>query len=433
MRMTLQAQQDEEERLLLQFRKAVEEQKPNRALLIANQAVAEARVEMMAIVANAQLNHSLYPSSALLAHIATRRKAQTAELKVFLGDLHHHITDAAGRTSKDATQHAVAAYSDFLEGWLGKANEARIDPASLKLASAEAAVPSASTSDTTGQASAGHGAASDGGAHKAARTNLCSSASAGSGSSSTTTSGMRGAIRIRVSQICVFQRNFPCSASVLGSTLGIVGAPPCTKCGNGAHYHGECPQEWGRIGNPLPGFTASGTRIAMEWTKSNEPIQKTMQALVKFFGDESQLHRVFTLPGQSRKGTQPGRLPGAGGRGSDQTTMPHGGAGASSSALRKPEPRAAAIEPPIQAPPITRSGKCATFPSRLSRLAMICVHSGSGDFQKSTVVSQLGNWGYSPATPARSNVLQTRPTCAQRFHNLHRSTRHHFSTRCFSY
>jgi hypothetical protein len=69
-------------------------------------------------------------------------------------------------------------------------------------------------------------------------------------------------------------------------------------CKSGAHYHGECPQEWGRIGKPLPGFQADGKRSAGEWTKSNEPIKRTVQAWVRFFGDASN----FTVSSPSPAG-----------------------------------------------------------------------------------------------------------------------------------
>ena len=300
MQVTFKTRQDEQEKLYTQFQEAMEERKPDRALLLANQAIAEARVEMTAIVTNAQLHHAQHPPSALFAHIATRRQAQAAELKVFMADLVYHITEAAGKKGDGATKHATEAYIDFSEGWLGKADEAKINPASLKLAeAAKPTTPPPATTATTGQTSGGSGAAGGGATNKSARTNLGASASTGTGgggSGGTTATGTRGALRL--SQICVFQRNIPCSTSVVGSTLGVVGAPPCNKCGHGAHFYGECPQEWGRIGKPLPGFNTSGARIAKEWTKTNEPIQKTVQAWVKFLSDATN----FTVSSPSPAG-----------------------------------------------------------------------------------------------------------------------------------
>ncbi len=84
----------------------------------------------------------------------------------------------------------------------------------------------------------------------------------------------------------------------MGSSLGVAGAPSCKLCSSGqAHYHGECPLQWGRAGKPLPGFQTDGTRIDTDWNK-NEPIQKTVRAWVKFLSDASN----FTVPAPTPAG-----------------------------------------------------------------------------------------------------------------------------------
>ncbi len=98
--------------------------------------------------------------------------------------------------------------------------------------------------------------------------------------------------------ICVFQQHIPCSPSIVGSSLGVTGAPPCRLCSGGqAHFHCECLLQWGRAGKPLPGFQTDGTRINTEWN-NNEPIQKTVKAWVKFLSDASN----FTVPAPTPAG-----------------------------------------------------------------------------------------------------------------------------------
>ena len=51
-------------------------------VLIANQAVVTARIEMTDSLTNVELSAVMYPSSQFIVHVAAWRKAQAAELKV---------------------------------------------------------------------------------------------------------------------------------------------------------------------------------------------------------------------------------------------------------------------------------------------------------------------------------------------------------------
>ncbi len=78
-----------------------------------------------------------------------------------------------------------------------------------------------------------------------------------------------------------------CSAEIVGTTLGVAGAPSCARCRKGFHFNGECPQVWGKAGHPLPGFDASGERIASAWhSPSNERIKKTIRPWVDFIKED---------------------------------------------------------------------------------------------------------------------------------------------------
>jgi hypothetical protein len=222
-----------------------------------------------------------------LQHVSARRQAQLGELRIFLAELAQRVTIATKVKGVDATQRATAAYIDFMEGWLSKLDESRIRAESLKQATPETPMPTSYSAGALGGAQPGGG-----GGQKAART-ISDGATpaggpktpgAGGGGSTATPPATRSQ---GLGAICAFQKNFPCSPSIVGSSLGVAGAPPCKLCSGGqAHYHGECPLQWGRAGKPLPGFQTDGTRITAEWNK-NEPIQKTVRAWVKFLSDAS--------------------------------------------------------------------------------------------------------------------------------------------------
>ncbi len=54
-------------------------------VLISNQAVVKARIEMTDSLTNAELSAAMNPSSQFIVHVAAWRKEQAAELKVCFG------------------------------------------------------------------------------------------------------------------------------------------------------------------------------------------------------------------------------------------------------------------------------------------------------------------------------------------------------------
>jgi hypothetical protein len=86
------------------------------ALLVAMQATAEAAEQMKCILVNAQLRAAEHSSSAMLAYIATRRQAQSDELRVFLAEVNNCITAAseASRARYAAAGGATASWIDFI-------------------------------------------------------------------------------------------------------------------------------------------------------------------------------------------------------------------------------------------------------------------------------------------------------------------------------
>jgi hypothetical protein len=87
---------------------------------------------METIVSHSAQLASVYPGSRFLAHIAQRRQAQSAELKVFLADLTRRLTDTTRREVSDGSAHATAAWFDFLDGWMGSIEKELVRPSTLR-------------------------------------------------------------------------------------------------------------------------------------------------------------------------------------------------------------------------------------------------------------------------------------------------------------
>ena len=304
MQATLKSHQEAQVRIYKRFTSFVEDGKFDGALLCAHQAVSEALEEMEAVVESAQLFASHHPDSAMIAHIAKRRKAQESELVIYLAYLSHRV-NAAQKTPDTAAQQATVAFIDFLDGWMNKIDVAQIRPESLQQASTSAAASTMAlrlSSQGAGLFGVGGGVTSN----KTPRIATTPSANGAGGSSGRTGSGSnisegkgstpRAARPFKnVSKICVIQQNIPCSKHVIGDTLGLAVAPPCKICRKGAHFYGECPQAWGNIGTPLPGHRCDGSRIAGEWNK-NEPIQQVMKAWLKFLSDTTNFNGSIPAP-----------------------------------------------------------------------------------------------------------------------------------------
>ena len=288
-----QQRQDRQRILYSDFMDAVSDHQHDRALLVTSQALDEAREEMDTILAHAQQLAAAYPSSDLFKHVEERRTVQQAELKVFLADVNARVTFASKQRSPDGqspTQRAVAAWYDFLDGWLGNIDKELVRPEALRLMTCGPTVGTPSTPPPPQAAAARAPAAgTTTPAPKRQATGSGGSVAPAAGSSGIPTRG----------RTCSFQRNFPVSPTIIGTTLGVISAPQCKICARSDHYHGECPQEWGRIGKPLPGFARDGTRIGNMWhSKSNEPLQKTMKAWVAFLSDTSNFAIPSPLPAE---------------------------------------------------------------------------------------------------------------------------------------
>jgi hypothetical protein len=95
--------------------------------------------------------------------------------------------------------------------------------------------------------------------------------------------------------VCRFKRNIPCSIDVVVDPLGLSGAPQCTLCNNGAHFHGECPLKWGGAGTALPGFALDGQLIVADW-KGIEPIRLVVKQWISFLKDTANFNQKLPSP-----------------------------------------------------------------------------------------------------------------------------------------
>uniref|UniRef100_A0A6T7VNR6 Uncharacterized protein n=1 Tax=Cryptomonas curvata TaxID=233186 RepID=A0A6T7VNR6_9CRYP len=302
-RLTILSREQQEQaqrRIFDSFVSAVESKRPERALLWASHAVEEAKSVMETIVSHCAQVAAVYPGSRMLVHIASRRQVQSAELKVFLADLSRRITDTTKRESNDesaATAHATAAWFDFLDGWMGNIEKELVRPATLRQAIGSASPPAPATTQPAQYGGPASGTGPQALPNKRAAVGNTPGGGGGGGPGGATPTPVSSVVTR--AKMCVFQRNFPCSASIIGSTLGLSAAPPCRLCGLSAHFHGECPKEWGRIGKVMPGFAADGTRVPSMWhSKTNEPIQSTVRAWVKFLSDSSNFVIPKPLPAE---------------------------------------------------------------------------------------------------------------------------------------
>ena len=75
-----------------QFSMAVSGGSHDRALLVAQLALAEATEQMKAVLTNAQMRAAAHPLSKMLVYVAERRLAQSIELKTYLADINTRVT-----------------------------------------------------------------------------------------------------------------------------------------------------------------------------------------------------------------------------------------------------------------------------------------------------------------------------------------------------
>ena len=254
---------------------------------------------METIVSHSAQLASVYPGSRFLAHIAQRRQAQSAELKVFLADLTRRLTDTTRREVSDGSAHATAAWFDFLDGWMGSIEKELVRPSTLRQTVEGLSPPVATPPPAVQLGGQAPGTSSQTPPNKRQAVGNSPGGSGGSGSSGSGPPASSSSVVPR-GRMCVFRRNFPCSVSIIGTTLGVTSAPPCKLCALSNHFHGECPKEWAEKGGKvLPGFAADGSRVPTMWNaKTNEPIQSTMRAWVKFLSDSSNFVVPKPLPAE---------------------------------------------------------------------------------------------------------------------------------------
>ena len=298
---TWQTQQATTSRLYTQFQTAVQSHKHDQALLVVQQAISEAKLQMASIAATAKRNATSFPRSELLQHVATRRAVQLRDLPAFLGDISQRVTDASEKAApsqsaqgQSSTVLALASWIDFMEGWLAPADSSLISSASIRLVA---------TAEPTARAAPGHtppapetlrpGPGAGGVSTRAAARSAGTRGAGGAGPSSVAPNSSMGRLPLR--QVCQFRRHIPCSPEIVGGTLGVPGAPTCNRCHQGRHYHGECPMEWGKVGRALPGFGDDGSRLDKAW-RDNEPVKSVVTAWVAFLQDKSNFNHRFPEP-----------------------------------------------------------------------------------------------------------------------------------------
>jgi hypothetical protein len=239
-------QERERQRIFDSFIEAVESHRPERALLLATHAVKEAKSVMETIVSHCAQMAEVYPGSLMLAHIASRRQTQSAELKVFLADLSRRVTDTTRRETSDAsaaTAQATAAWFDFLDGWMGNIEKELVRPSTLRQTSGGLPPPAPTPAPYVQYGGPTPSTGPQGPPNKRA---AVGNTPGGGGGGGTPGGGAPapGSTVVPRGRMCVFQRNFPCSPSIVGSTLGVAAAPPCKLCAWSNHFHRECPKEW---------------------------------------------------------------------------------------------------------------------------------------------------------------------------------------------
>jgi hypothetical protein len=188
---------------------------------------------------------------------------------VFLADLSRRVTDTTRCEASDAfvaTAHATAAWFDFLDGWVGNIKKELVRPSTLRQTSGSLPTPAPTPAPPAQYGGPTPGTGPQGPPNKRAAVGNTSGGGGGGGTPCGGGGGggapAPGSTVLPSGRMCDFQRNFPRSPSIVGSTLGVAAAPPCKLCALSNHFHGECPKEWpSKLGKVLPGFVADGTRI----------------------------------------------------------------------------------------------------------------------------------------------------------------------------
>ena len=92
------------------------------------------------------------------------------------------------------------------------------------------------------------------------------------------------------SLVPVVKTHIPCSASIVGTHIGLECNKTCSECGEQGHFRGKCPVAWGKAGHQLPGWTSSGKKISALWN-GDVPKKATYKSWVKFIEDNNNFPR----------------------------------------------------------------------------------------------------------------------------------------------
>jgi hypothetical protein len=270
------------------------------ALCIAPGALQYGRRRMKSVANDSRVRSQAFPSSKFLKYVAEQRAAQSDEYDVFVEAVSKRIaSNAQGLAGPSQARCTVLMWQEFLGGWF---------PTSWSSAYCEEILAQWQRLKQSGGALGGHSA---GGTSSPPSTQ--SSLAGGSGSSpfsssatgSSTVAGGAGAgasqapARALPQSGYEFQFTIPCSADIVGETLGIRFPGTCRTCvGKRNHPMSECPSRWQKQrGITLPGFTAAGTREGKAWTKSGkEPLKATIQSWIDFINDPNNWNGRSPVP-----------------------------------------------------------------------------------------------------------------------------------------
>ena len=255
----------------------------------------------MKSVANDSLVRSqTFLSSNFLKFVAEQRAAQSDEYDVFVEAVTRRIaSNAQGLAGASQARCTVLMWQEFLGGWF---------PTPWSSAYCEDILAQWQRLKQSGGTFDGHFAGGNSSlppAHSSAAGGGGSSSfsSSATGSSAVAGGAGAGALQTPAGQSpqsrYEFQLTIPCSADIVGETLGIKFPGTCRSCGGKRnHPASECPTRWQKQkGITLPGFTAAGMREGKAWTKSGkEPLKATIQSWIDFINDPTNWNGRSPVP-----------------------------------------------------------------------------------------------------------------------------------------
>jgi hypothetical protein len=255
----------------------------------------------MKSVANDSLVRSqTFLSSNFLKFVAEQRAAQSDEHDVFVEAVTWRIaSNAQGLAGPSQARCTVLMWQEFLGGWF---------PTSWSSAYCEEILVQWRRLKQSGGAFGGHSAGGTSSLPPAQSSAAIGDGSSSFSSSATGSSTVAGGAGAGASQTPArqlpqsgyeFQFTIPCSADIVGETLGIKFPGIRRACaGKRNHPTSECPMRWQRKGITLPGFSAANsTREGNSWTKSGrEPLKATIQSWIDFINDPTNWNGRAPVP-----------------------------------------------------------------------------------------------------------------------------------------